>query len=99
LSVPNAAAERRFFVPKMRGMGIGWRQGSTSQMPGIQGHGFTRGRSGLPTRYRRTFAAAFRAILFGTADAGRIDLRLAWLGAAHALSPGRSLRATCSGGL
>ena len=94
LSVPNAAAERRFFVPKMRGMGNGWRQGSTSQMPGIQGHIFTRGRSGLPTRHRRTFAAAFRAILFGTADAGRIDLRLAWLGAAHALSPGRSLRAS-----
>jgi hypothetical protein len=25
--VLNAVAERRFFVPKMRGMGIGWRQG------------------------------------------------------------------------
>ena len=30
---------------------------------------------------RRTFAAAFVAILFGTADAGRVDPRLTWLGA------------------
>jgi len=50
--------------------------------------------AGLPMPHRRTFAAGILPILFGTASAARIDLRLAWLGAAHALSPGRSLRAS-----
>ena len=37
--------------------------------------------SGLPMPRRRTFTAGILPILFGTADAGRVDLHLAWLGA------------------